>query len=144
MVHSMLCRNLCRLYIHLAFTYILRWSLARCVKRTWTGSASSTHECLKWKGHGLSLSCVTWPLGHVYTMDREVDPRPCKICDWMLNSSQDHYGLHQGKIWKRPWSLSSPKDIFWSPTLSTNTVQHVLWWERQKRCYGWKGRGPWK
>jgi hypothetical protein len=31
------------------------------------------------------------------TMDREVAPRPCKICDWLLNSSWDHFGLHQGK-----------------------------------------------
>jgi hypothetical protein len=31
-------------HIHLAFTYILRWSLNRSVKRTWTGSAFSTNE----------------------------------------------------------------------------------------------------
>ena len=30
-------------------------------------------------------------------MDREVVPRPCKICDWLLNSSWDHFSLHQGK-----------------------------------------------
>ena len=34
----------CRLSIHLAFTYILRWSLKRRVKQTWTGSAVSTNE----------------------------------------------------------------------------------------------------
>ena len=28
-------------------------------------------------------------------MDHEVVPMPCKICDWLLNSSQDHFGLHQ-------------------------------------------------
>ena len=38
------CRNPCRLYFHLAFTYTLRWSLERSVKRTWTGSAFSTNE----------------------------------------------------------------------------------------------------
>jgi hypothetical protein len=43
-IHSMSCRNLCRLYTHLAFTYILRWSLKQSVKRTWTSSTFSTHE----------------------------------------------------------------------------------------------------
>jgi hypothetical protein len=43
-IQSMSCRNLCRLYTHLAFTYILRWSLKQSVKRTWTSSAFSTHE----------------------------------------------------------------------------------------------------
>jgi hypothetical protein len=38
------CRNPRRIYIHLAFTYILRWSLKRSVKWTWTGSAFSTNE----------------------------------------------------------------------------------------------------
>ena len=44
MIHSMTCRSPSRLYIHLAFTYSLRWSLKRSVKRTWTGSAFSTNE----------------------------------------------------------------------------------------------------
>ena len=44
MIHSMPCRNPCRLYIHIAFTYILCWSLKRSVKRTWTGSTLSTNE----------------------------------------------------------------------------------------------------
>ena len=59
------CRSLCRLYIHLAFTYTLRWSLKRSMKeRTWTGSFAFFHqwECLKCSGHGLSVSCVKWPL----------------------------------------------------------------------------------
>ena len=30
-------------------------------------------------------------------MDHEVIPRPCNIYNWLLNSSQDHFGLHQGK-----------------------------------------------
>ena len=33
----------------------------------------------------------------VYTMDHEVVPGPCKSVDWLLNSSWDHFGLHQGK-----------------------------------------------
>ena len=28
-------------------------------------------------------------------MDHEAVPRLCKICDWLLNSSPDHFGLQQ-------------------------------------------------
>ena len=35
--------------------------------------------------------------GAVYTMDHELVPRPSKRCDWMLKSSRDDLGLHQGK-----------------------------------------------
>ena len=30
----------------------------------------------------------------VHTMDHEVVPRPYRICNWLLNSSWDHFGLH--------------------------------------------------
>ena len=30
-------------------------------------------------------------------MDHEVLQRPSKIFDWLLNSSPDYFGLHQGK-----------------------------------------------
>ena len=30
-------------------------------------------------------------------MNYEVVSKPCKICDWLLNSSRDHFGLHQEK-----------------------------------------------
>ena len=57
------CRNPCRLYIHLAFTYSLRWSLKCSVKRTWTGQLRLSHqwEYLKFNGHGFAVSCVKWP-----------------------------------------------------------------------------------
>ena len=80
-------------------------------------------------------------------MDHEVVPRPCKISDWLFNSSRDHLCLHQGEKPELPWSLRSPKDMFLRPTLSINMVQWVLRWERQKRrssrkkvgklCYNW-------
>ena len=41
------------------------------------------------------LVLVPSTLGVVYIMDHEVVPRPCEICDWLLNSSQDHFGLQQ-------------------------------------------------
>ena len=39
-------------------------------------------------------------LGVVYTMHHEVVLRPYNICDWLLNSSRDHFGLHQDKVVK--------------------------------------------
>ena len=48
----------------------------------------------------------------VYTMDHEIIPRPYKICDWSLNSSWDHFGLHRGKNVKVTMEFESPKGIF--------------------------------
>ena len=36
-------------------------------------------------------------LGAVYTMDHEDVPRPCKIYDWLLNSSRNYFILHKGQ-----------------------------------------------
>ena len=44
-----------------------------------------------------STACLCC-LGVVYTMDHEVVPIPCTSIDWLLNSSQDHFELHQGKM----------------------------------------------
>ena len=67
-------------------------------------------------------------------MDREVVPKPCKICDWMLNSSWEHFGLHQGKKMSRwSWSLRFPKDIFKGP-------HYLLTWSN-KFCAGRGKRG---
>jgi hypothetical protein len=42
---------------------MLRRSLKCSGKRTWTGSIISTNEsALKCNGHGLSVSCLKWPL----------------------------------------------------------------------------------
>ena len=62
MIHMMPCRNPCRL-LHPSCIHILRWSLKRSVKRTWTSSAFSTNESA-WSvmvSHGLSISCVMCP-----------------------------------------------------------------------------------
>ena len=45
-------------------------------------------------------------------MDHEVVPRPYKICDWLLNSSRDHFGLHQGENVKVTMEFENPKYIF--------------------------------
>jgi hypothetical protein len=59
-------------------------------------------------------------LGVVYTMDHEVVPRPCKICDWLLNSSWDHFDLDQGKKtyiihWIGPtgFGMGEAKKVLW-------------------------------
>jgi hypothetical protein len=80
-----------------------------------------------WSKDGLPL------LGVVYTMDNEVVPRPCNICDWLLNSSPDHFGLHQVKNDRVTMEFEVP---ILRSTLFINMLQWVLQWERQKRCFG--------
>ena len=63
-------------------------------------------------------------------MDHEVIPRPCKVCNWSLNSSWDHFGLHQGKNVRVTMEFEVLKRYILKPTLSTDIVQHGLWWER--------------
>ena len=75
-------------------------------------------------------------------MDHEVVSRPCKKCDWLLNSSHDHFGLHQGKNVRMTREFEVPKRHILGPTLSTDMVKRVLRWERQSRCYGRKRQGP--
>jgi hypothetical protein len=58
MIHTMPCRNPCRLYIRLAF-HINRWSLKRSVKRTWTGFAFSTNESA-WSVMVMGSQCRVW------------------------------------------------------------------------------------
>ena len=71
-----------------------------------------------------------------YTMDHEVIPRPCSTGDWLLNLSQDHFGLHQGTNDKVTMEFEVLKRPILRSTLSTDMVQRVLWWERQKRYVG--------
>ena len=80
-------------------------------------------------------------LGVIYTMYHEVVPRRCKICDWLLKSSRDHFSVHQGKKNVRVTvKLKVPK-LKGPHTFSTNMVQRVLW-ERQVRCSSRKRHGP--
>ena len=70
--------------------------------------------------------------GVVYTMDHEVIPMPCEICDWLLNLSQDYFGLHQGKNDSVTMEFEVPKIHILRLAISTNMIQWFLWWERQK------------
>ena len=86
------------------------------------------------------------PVGVVYTMNHEVVPRPCKTCDWLLNSSWDYFSLRQGKKMSEwPWSSRSPRNI------SKGLHCPVTWFNgfcggRGKRgaLVKKKGRGPWQ
>ena len=64
------------------------------------------------------------------------------MCDWLLNSSWDHLGLHQGKMVRGTMEFELPKRHISRPTLSSNMVQRVLLRERQKRCSSRKRQGP--
>ena len=74
--------------------------------------------------------------GVVYTMGHEGVPRLCRICDWLLNLSQDHFGLYQGEKVRVTMKFEVHRD-----TLSTTMVQRVLLWVRQNRCFGRKRQG---
>jgi hypothetical protein len=119
----------------------------------------ATHSSIYSVGRILNLEGCVWEhiprfandvmssyiLGVVYNMDHEAVPRPRKICDWLLNSSRDHFGLHQGK--KNvivTMKFEVPKIHVVRHALSIDMVQHVLRWERQKRCYGRKRHGLWQ
>ena len=91
--------------------------------------------------HGTHLD-VLCKVGVVYTMDHEVVPRPCKISNWLLNSSWHHFSLHQGKNVRVTMKFEVPKRHILRRALSTNIVHWVLWRGRQKRCFGRKRQGP--
>ena len=48
--------------LHPSCIHILRWSLKRSVKQTWTGFFAFFHQwkCLNCNNHGLLVSCVKW------------------------------------------------------------------------------------
>ena len=75
-------------------------------------------------------------------MDREVVPRSCKICGWLLNPSRDHFGLHQGKNVRVTMEFEVRKRHVIRPTLATAWSNGFLWWERQKWCSDRKRQGP--
>ena len=74
-------------------------------------------------------------------MDHEVVPRPSKIYDWLLNLSRDYFNLHQENNVRETMEFEVSKRHILRLTLSTNMVQWILQWERQKRCYGRKWQG---
>ena len=49
------------------------------------------------KSQLVSIFHKTWGWGVVYPIDHEVAQGPINFCDWMLNLSWDHFGVHQGE-----------------------------------------------
>ena len=83
--------------------------------------------------------------GVVYTMDHKVIIRPCKICDWLLNLSRDHFGLHLGQHVRVTMEFEVLKRHILKPTVYTDMVEQILRWERPKKnAMVVKGRDPWQ
>jgi hypothetical protein len=88
---------------------------------TWRLSLHRHHEALASQEVELDI-CVVVIISHcmfyygvVYTMDHEVVP-------WPLNSSWDHFGLHQRKHVKVTMEIDVPKTQILRPTLSIDMV----------------------
>ena len=47
-------------------------------------------------------------------MNNEVVPRPCKICGWLLNSSRNHFDLHQGKKCPSDHGVGGPQKAYFN------------------------------
>jgi hypothetical protein len=77
-------------------------------------------------------------------MDHEVILRPYNICDWLLNSYHDHFGLHQGRNVRVTMKFEVPKRHILRPTLSTNMIRwvYIEVGEATKVLRVTKGKGP--
>ena len=121
----------------------LRWVWPLILWLPWYLNLSM--ENLKWSINWLiklMYARVMSGLRGFYTMNHEDVPRPCKISDRLLNSSWDHFGLHQGQYVRVTMEFKVPKIHILRPTLSFDMVQRVLRWERQRRCSSSKRQGP--
>ena len=61
---------------------------------------------------------VKYSLRVVYNMDYEVVPMSCNIFDLLLNSTWDHFDLHQGKNVKVIMEFEVPKGLHYPLTWS--------------------------
>jgi hypothetical protein len=53
-------------------------------------------------------------------MDHEVVPRPCEVCDWLLNSSGVHFDLYQGNNVRLTMEFEVPQ--------KTNFTAYIIHW----------------
>ena len=93
----------------------------------------------------LKISETTFLLdfGSVYAMDHEVVPGHCnKSVDWLLNSSRDHFGLHQGEHGRVTMEVEVTKMHISRDNRCIDMVQRVLHRERQERWSSRKRQGP--
>ena len=143
---------------HVGIGLVTLWTPHKCYQYPFSNVLIDIEGGLYWQGNVLDYllfwiilkicwdfstwSSFTLHLLIVYIVDHEFVPRPCKICDWLLNSSRDHSGLHQGWNVRVIMEFEVPKRHILRPTLSTNKVKWVLWWDKQKRCFSRKRQGP--
>jgi hypothetical protein len=90
MIHSMPCRNPCRLYIHLAFTYSVNPS-----SLVWSSELRPAPPFppmrvleMKCNSHGPSVLCVKWPLHWI----------PCEVFEEVLRIGTVK-GFHATRLW---------------------------------------------
>ena len=92
--------------------------------------------------HSQTHKATKWGWGAVYTMDPKVVPRLCKICDWLLNSSWDHFSLHQWKKCQSDHGVQGPQKTCYKAYI---IHQHGLCDGRGKRGpLLEKGKDPWQ
>ena len=66
-------------------------------------------------------------------MNHEVIPCSPKICDWPLNSSWDHFGLHQGKKCQSDHEAQGPQKVYFQSIIIV-MIQCVLCHGREIPC----------
>ena len=119
--------------IHLAFTYILCWSLKRSVKRTWTGSAFSTNE-RAWSAMVMGPQSLVWSgpshLGPMWT-----GPKLIKTLWWWAaprSSVSESIGIrvcpfettHMLQVHENSWSHIELLLRFKTPT--NNLIDYIF------------------
>ena len=70
-----------------SFDHTASHEIYSCMANVYIGIMSSTHKARPLCPIG-SWRRISEDLRALYTMDHEVIPRPCKICDRLLNSSR--------------------------------------------------------
>ena len=90
---------------------------------------------LKLKNDDIFLVHLSYPKHSmdVYIMNHEVIPCSFKMCDGMLNSTWEHFGLHQEEIVRVTMKFEVSKRPTSKLILSIVMFQQILQWERQKR-----------
>ncbi len=76
-------------------------------------------------------------------MDHEVIPRPCKICDLVVELVPGSLRFTPRKQFHSDHGVRVPKRHILRPTLSTDMVQRVLMGERQKGALVETCKDPW-
>ena len=102
-------------------------------------------ESWEWHKDSKFSPQVIQRLRAVYSMDHEVVPRPCKICDWLLNLSWDYFGLHQGqKCQSDHGSRGFQKTCFRAYIIHWHGPSDFAAGVAKRGALIEKGKGPWR